>query len=1368
MPVGTINAAKELAQTYQPLLLAEFTFQSGAVLRVASHPLNPSEGGYQYGGYDWLARVMSYDITATQALAESGIDYTPQVSVTLADVNRDIWANYEQPYGFKGAMLTIRFVFWNVGSNEFSSDSLVKFVGVCGSPQVDTDTLTVSATSLMNMSQAMLPQVRVQKRCPWIFPITASQRQEAADDESSPFYQCGYSVDATGGNAVGNLNGSTPYKSCNYTYTNCINRLGRAGQYIEEDGAMRPTGRFGGIQENPPNVSWSRGYVSGKWEEITTSSNEAKYGDLIPLHYGEGWTDPLILSTQGSDANFTKITMVLGWGAFSDVSRVLVNGVLIPHTYNDGIMAHVPEGIKNATEAMLGGWWVAISGGSRNGNVDPDISVLQQPDPYGNLCVIQAVVPRKLADSSTSPRVQVLAKGPKLRVWYFADPGIGAVMDSDTGLWWRAEYTDLVAWVMLDVLTWAHWRYRDIDIPSFINYAAHCGATIEYKNHFGVTATGQRYTCTLIVRQRRSAAEIVRGLRNAGKALLYLDTSGKLTVKVKETLAGQQPAPVAGSNYNTAIASTLVNASVANGYVAYSFDESNIAKRSDGKTPTLIVTQRGVQETPNRVNFQFQDRDNHFVPDTLAIIDAEDVARVGQEVTGQMAMEGINSLDQGRRCAGTWMAENYRGNSRLSGYGEAIGDTGGTTVYEWETTFKVIHLNIGDICQLSYQQLAVSNQLVRIIKIQPSSNFSRCKVTALHHNDRWYHDEYAQDDGPLWKPDFRNRELRPAMAWCPFAQQPPVYDAMRDTSDWGFSIAQDYETAADGTAIAKLVIGGRMPVNVFSVDAVPPFVGLQGTTAATGGTLAGGRSYWFMVCAVDAAGKLSAPSRMMTIAVPSGTNTNTATIPLTYWPSGAAGYKVFGGHTPNRLSWQAEDIGTPSSVTLTGLFTATWGVPDSEFNSLLVRAKRVIHGGVWGQVVTAIDTDTVTVAVLPNAGFAVNQWAGYTLSLIGQKDADEVPLPIWNATIASNTADGVLTLATLHPYTANVIHVGDVVVCRFLPTVGSDGTGNYIEDAGLINMLGGVGPVFTVAGATNASPIVITTDVAHPFQSGDTVYVDGVGGNTAANGAFTAVKLSDYTLSLTATTGTGAYTGGGTIREMQQGLLPGTEDGMVLFFTAGTGKGMTVKVKSNTATRYYVDGKWPVTPDVTSRFIVLEPGWQVEAGQQGVNNALSSTLVQTVLEGSNYRGRQMFVQGFTVDGGGDESPAADSPFREIYVFGGEGAGGYSGAVYLLWDGPCAIGSDLAPVLTLHSTSRAVAVRAEVKQAPTGADLTCRVNIGVDAWMTLVIPDGQTVVEATSVQIDAAVDLTADTRIKLDILTVGTTTPGQDLTVTIYI
>lgn len=79
---------------------------------------------------------------------------------------------------------------------------------------------------------------------------------------------------------------------------------------------------------------------------------------------------------------------------------------------------------------------------------------------------------------------------------------------------------------------------------------------------------------------------------------------------------------------------------------------------------------------------------------------------------------------------------------------------------------------------------------------------------------------------------------------------------------------------------------------------------------------------------------------------------------------------------------------------------------------------------------------------------------------------------------------------------------------------------------GSINNAGAVGGAIT--GATNATPIVITTTTAHNLVDGDVVTVASVGGNTGANGTFMVDVTGSTTFILLGSVGNGAYTSGGT------------------------------------------------------------------------------------------------------------------------------------------------------------------------------------------------------------------------------------------------
>ena len=196
------------------------------------------------------------------------------------------------------------FIFWNVGQNDFSNDYRTIFVGRCDPAKVNGRLLSVRAVSRLNMNQAYLPNVRIQKRCPWIYPDTtgmstaetAARHQEAADDPSSQYWLCGYSYKATGANARGNPIPATtnPYPSCNYTQAACIERLGNdtlvwsPGGFapIEKDKnspTPRRTGHFGGVQWDQPTKFKSRGYIDRSTIDGFNAINEGKYNDYIPM-----------------------------------------------------------------------------------------------------------------------------------------------------------------------------------------------------------------------------------------------------------------------------------------------------------------------------------------------------------------------------------------------------------------------------------------------------------------------------------------------------------------------------------------------------------------------------------------------------------------------------------------------------------------------------------------------------------------------------------------------------------------------------------------------------------------------------------------------------------------------------------------------------------------------------------------------------------------------------------------------------------------------------------------------------------------------------------------------------------------------------
>lgn len=70
----------------------------------------------------------------------------------------------------------------------------------------------------------------------------------------------------------------------------------------------------------------------------------------------------------------------------------------------------------------------------------------------------------------------------------------------------------------------------------------------------------------------------------------------------------------------------------------------------------------------------------------------------------------------------------------------------------------------------------------------------------------------------------------------------------------------------------------------------------------------------------------------------------------------------------------------------------------------------------------------------------------------------------------------------------------------------------------------------TIVDATNANPVVITTQYAHNILDLDLVFISGVSGNGAANGTHQAHYLTSTTFELLGVNGSGAYVSGGQVK----------------------------------------------------------------------------------------------------------------------------------------------------------------------------------------------------------------------------------------------
>lgn len=740
-------------------------------------------------------------------------------------------------------------------------------------------------------------------------------------------------------------------------------------------------------------------------------------------------------------------------------------------------------------------------------------------DPYGSIAMIEVVVYKDIFTGFGVPTVQVLASGPELweylpilnisggvvtfannlpngdcagnppytvtifgntlsaananwqlSSWSAGPPGtiilIGGPGGSGTGGYVRYQTgvntsagsieKSNPAWVVLNILLMSNWQDTEFDLGTFSAAAVFCDAPISYVNAAGQTATHPRFKCQFSLEQRKTAAEVIAAVLRCFNGYLAWGPNGLLQLFINQTLADSQPVAITGSNYNTAVTSVHADGSAGTGHVAYSFEESNVARigQGDNERPDLEFEQNATVMTPNEIYIQFQDEDNQFVLDSIGEIDAEAVARAGGALQpgGSLIPEtlivlGISNFDQAARIANVYMAERQRGNP--------ANDPRGTITIKFGTTVRCEHLRVGHLVFFSWQALFIQRQLFRVIKISPSTDYQTARITISWVNEVWYEDLYGQAPQAFFNGTNTNRPARAPHPWQPFGEQPN--STIFDATEWNFHIAELDTVQQNGLLLVQLKIGGNLPIDQPNSAALPPLAPVQATTSNTGGSIPGGVRLFIQICGVDVNGNLSAASGTILAVIPAGTDTNTVTISNLGWSSQTAGYQLFAGYDHFSITHQQSatlGIGSmPTSITVSDLPNKlAYGPPDLAAASVLLQAKLIIHSGIIGTIVESLTSTTITLGEQPASPLR-NDLTDYKVMLIGRPGLNGGNLPIIDFTVSSNAS----YVLTVDRDPTGLLFVGDVITVCAQANIASSTT---IGDANFVSAYGpaGVGP----------------------------------------------------------------------------------------------------------------------------------------------------------------------------------------------------------------------------------------------------------------------------------------------------------------------
>ncbi len=212
--------------------------------------------------------------------------------------------------------------------------------------------------------------------------------------------------------------------------------------------------------------------------------------------------------------------------------------------------------------------------------------------------------------------------------------------------------------------------------------------------------------------------------------------------------------------------------------------------------------------------------------------------------------------------------------------------------------------------------------------------------------------------------------------------------------------------------------------------------------------------------------------------------------------------------------------------------------------------------------------------------------------------------------ISGNTSDGINTVRTDSTIQGNFI--------------GLDRRGAALPNSGngISISLGFAASGGTITGTSGngVGPITITSN-GHNLETGQRVTIQGVLGNTNANGTFTITVIDGNTFSLNGTTGNGNYGGGGTWAAV---YTPAVKASVTI---GGTAQGAGNTIGSNGKDGIYVSGGGNTGLVILGNIVGLDPfGAAVRANQvgihlDGVNAAtVGSAAAPNIVSGNQQQG----------------------------------------------------------------------------------------------------------------------------------------------------
>src|SRR5579872_6528333 len=113
----TIDEFKEIEAPPTPLFIFDCALSSGTTEHWSTHAVTVA-------GHAYSARVLKYNLFEVRTSADDGLDGAPKVTITLANADSH-FSEIERSPGFKGAKVTIQFLFYDLIAGAPTSETRV-------------------------------------------------------------------------------------------------------------------------------------------------------------------------------------------------------------------------------------------------------------------------------------------------------------------------------------------------------------------------------------------------------------------------------------------------------------------------------------------------------------------------------------------------------------------------------------------------------------------------------------------------------------------------------------------------------------------------------------------------------------------------------------------------------------------------------------------------------------------------------------------------------------------------------------------------------------------------------------------------------------------------------------------------------------------------------------------------------------------------------------------------------------------------------------------------------------------------------------------------------------------------------------------